>query len=130
MQLTEAHLNDEIAKRMARVVEFVAGKAKARVIGKRASNPPYLLGVVSGRLRQSIGAKVTRTPEGVQGKVGTRVVYAAIHEFGGKTKQGGVIPARPYLGPALAESRQMIVEELGDAYVATLRRAKTEAGVA
>ncbi len=52
----------------------------------------------SGTLRGSIAVY----PQGGgRVKVGTPVVYAAIHEFGGAMANGGTMPQRPYLIPAL-----------------------------
>lgn len=52
--------------------------------------------VDSGRLRTSI----TYRADAKQVSVGTNVIYAAIHQFGGNAGRGGSarIPARPYLG--------------------------------
>jgi phage virion morphogenesis protein len=49
-----------------------------------------------GNLRGSI----THQPSADQVEVGTNVIYAAIHQFGGKAGRGRqvTIPARPYLG--------------------------------
>ena len=50
---------------------------------------------LTGRLRRSFSVKAT----GSRATVGTNVVYAAIHQAGGKTGRGGkaTIPARPFL---------------------------------
>lgn len=41
-------------------------------------------------------------------KVGTELLYGAIHQFGGDTSQGHpAIPARPYLGLSEANSREI-----------------------
>ena len=78
------------------------------------------LRIVSGRLARSLtGArKGGRNPESVYelsiggGEIrltfGSSVPYSRIHEFGGTAGKGAVIPARPYLGPALEEERQNI----------------------
>jgi phage virion morphogenesis protein len=49
--------------------------------------------------------------------VGTDIVYAAIHQFGGETGRGNktIIPARPFLGVReedWAEIESMLVNEL------------------
>ena len=51
----------------------------------------------TGRLASSITHRVSIGPSGFEGQVGTNVEYAAIHEKGGVTKKGAVMPARPYL---------------------------------
>lgn len=50
----------------------------------------------SGRLRQSITHKATAR----RARVGSNLVYAAIHQFGGQAGRGRKVsvPARPYLG--------------------------------
>ena len=52
----------------------------------------------TGRLRGSIAYVLTDGGRGVE--VGTNVVYAAIHQFGGRAgrRRRARIPARPYLG--------------------------------
>ena len=52
----------------------------------------------TGRLRGSIAHVFTDGGRGVE--VGTNVVYAAIHQWGGRAGRGrrAKIPARPYLG--------------------------------
>ena len=52
----------------------------------------------TGRLRGSIAHTLTDGGRGVE--IGTNVVYAAIHQFGGRAGRGrrARIPARPYLG--------------------------------
>lgn len=48
----------------------------------------------SGRLRRSITFKVTSEGTVVSGLVGTNVVYARIHEFGGHTKPHLILPKK------------------------------------
>ena len=52
----------------------------------------------TGRLRGSIAHTVTDGGRAVE--VGSNVLYAAIHQFGGRAGKGlrATIPARPYLG--------------------------------
>ncbi|MDD9993227.1 MAG: phage virion morphogenesis protein [Rhodospirillales bacterium] len=52
----------------------------------------------SGRLRGSIAHTVTEGGRAVE--VGSNVLYAAIHQFGGRAGRGRkvALPARPYLG--------------------------------
>jgi phage virion morphogenesis protein len=70
--------------------------------------------IQSGRLRNSISAR----RDGSKVAVGTNLVYAAIHQFGGLAGRGrGVrIPARPYLGISKAdeaEIERILKEALG-----------------
>lgn len=106
-----------ISREMKQLVLIVAGRAKFHIRGSRASNPPEQLGVVTGRLRQSITGRVEVRGIQVRGIIGPqRVAYAAIHELGGQAGRRSArvdIPARPYLAPALEESRDLIVERLG-----------------
>ena len=52
----------------------------------------------TGRLRGSIAHTVTNGGRAVE--VGSNVIYAAIHQFGGRAGRGrkAKLPARPYLG--------------------------------
>ncbi len=70
------------------------------------------LGVVTGALRNSIKFNALTSGhnlgvEGTAGLFGSRVVYAAVHEFG----YGGII-ARPYIGPAMDHLRKQLGPEL------------------
>lgn len=64
-------------------------RAQGRVRGKK----PGLTLVDTARLRNSIHARTS----GDQVEVGTDVVYARIHQLGGKAGRGAELPARPYL---------------------------------
>lgn len=122
--LKSARNLSRVARTMDVLVQEVAGEAKRHVRGSRATNPPEMLGVDTGRLRQSIRGRVESKRDELVGIVGPqRVVYAAIHELGGQAGRGRsvTIPARPYLSVALAAKQRRIVEALGDAYVAALR---------
>lgn len=95
--------------------QLIAGEAQKNVSGGGSSMTS--LNVRKGRLKQSIVAKKLR--RGAV-RVGTNVIYARIHEYGGvirpvrakalrfRTRDGTwvttkkvVMPARPYLIPAL-----------------------------
>ncbi|WP_167764544.1 phage virion morphogenesis protein [Thermus tengchongensis] len=60
--------------------------------------------IMTGRLKNSIGWKVV----GSRIYVGTNVVYARIHQFGGYAGRGRKvrIPARPYLGISQEDLRE------------------------
>ena len=91
---------------------FAEGEAK-----KNLSGGPRNVKVVSGHLRRSIKSSVN--PLDLTGTIGSDVIYAAIHEYGGDitAKKGRflvfqanghwiktpkvTIPKRPYLTPAL-----------------------------
>lgn len=68
--------------------------------------------VLTGRLRSSITTEVKKRGQGYRGNVGTNVKYAPFVEFGTSK-----MPARPYLYPALKESKgdiqSFILSELG-----------------
>lgn len=61
----------------------------------------------TGRLRNSITSRYG----GDYAEVGTNVVYAPIHQFGGKAGRGVNIPARPFIGMS-ADDRALVVERL------------------
>lgn len=79
---------------------------RERLTGPR----PRYLGVVSGRLRSSITVQAARKDDdNYVAKIGTNVIYAAIHEFG----MEGRMPARPFLRPAIEErENQRIVLQI------------------
>lgn len=119
-----------ISKELALIAEELVGEAQRNIRGSRATNPPQVLGVGQedgGRLRGSITRDPVKMMGGALGvRIGPqRVVYAAIHEFGGKAGRGRsvTIPARPYLGPALEKKLDDIVDRLGSAYVGSVLEA-------
>jgi hypothetical protein len=119
-------LDVELEARMGRLALEIAGQAAKHIVGSRATNPPYLLGVKSGDYRRHLtGFARRRGPgiiEGIITPQGLR--YPIVHEFGsaaiGHPEMN--IPARPVLGPALKEKEHRILEELGGAFKAVLGR--------
>jgi phage gpG-like protein len=77
----------------------------------RLSGPrPTILGVRTGRLRSSIAT----TPAQKSGDtyyctIGTNVVYARIHEYGGQTGRNHAVnmPKRPFMRPAVEDRANM-----------------------
>jgi HK97 gp10 family phage protein len=66
----------------------------------------------TGTLRRSISSSVSTSGTATIGKVGTNVEYAAIHEFGGRTREHDILPKR---GRALAfpwKGKQMILAKV------------------
>lgn len=113
-----------MSRAMRRAMEDAVGKVRNTTV---RSLRGQILHVKTGRLWQNIQTEVSETGgDVVTGKVGTNVEYAAIHEFGGVTRPhditqtrtskkgqqytvvihhpGAVVPARPYLRPALEDS--------------------------
>ena len=64
----------------------------------------------TGNLRRSITKSLIPASGGLSQRIGTDVVYAAIHEFGGVTGRGHRtrIKARPYFRPAIKEKTPKI----------------------
>ena len=77
---------------------------RARLKGQ--GNAPLTILRLRGRLVGSINYQVA----GNQLKVGTNIVYGAIHQFGGKAGRGRkvTIPARPYLGISPADREDIL----------------------
>jgi phage gpG-like protein len=118
----------------------VAGQAQRNVTSGGTG-----LHVRTGRLRSSIGAELL---PGSAVTIGTNVVYARIHEFGGRTRPmtiepvrrtalrftvggrtvfakrvshpGSHIPARPYLRPAVDQRRAQVLDILRRVYAGPL----------
>lgn len=66
----------------------------------------------TGNLRRSITFKVGEAAGKVEGAVGSNLVYAAIHEFGGVAGRGHSVQIKPkrYLGRAIDESKKDIAD--------------------
>ena len=99
-------------------------RTRARRKGRAVTARPEQLGIDTGRLRQSIGSKrapgVFRRGETIFGgafvEAGTAVVYAPIHEFGGKAgrNRSVTIPARPFFLPGIKKARPAVEAILGE----------------
>lgn len=139
------NLRAALVRKTYELVLRLEGKVKQKLSGQ-------VLNVVTGALRRSIHSKVTSGPEFVRGQVFSSgdVKYAAIHEFGGKTRAhqivatkaralsfmmggkqvfaqsvnhpGSTIPARPYMRPSLAEMRDDIVRGYRQAAMEALQK--------
>lgn len=116
VQGAQRRVPDAIEQAMRQVTLIVAGRAQKNITGSRATNPPHVLGRVTGRLAGSITTRVSRRGPVVQGRVGTNVVYGPPHELG-----LGRMPRRPYLAPALDASQKNIRDMLGRAFVGAVR---------
>lgn len=66
------------------------------VATKLTSAGPRYLNVRTGLLRRSIRKSPARFGSGgaIQSAIGSNVIYAAIHEFGGKTKAHRIVPSK------------------------------------
>jgi HK97 gp10 family phage protein len=142
LKKAKSALDRELNGALLKAGLVVAGQAQRNVSGPR----PDRLGVVTNRLRSSISAVLVANG---RVKVGTNVVYAAIHEYGGRTKPhlirprkakalswqgeggeiftrrsvnhpGSVIPARPYLHPALESRRAQALQIIRKVYAGPL----------
>lgn len=89
-----------------------------------------VLQVRSGRLWRSLGKKLGVFARNIVGRVGTRVVYAKVHEFGAIIKPKNaeflvfthrgrmyrarqvVIPKRPFMQPTMREARMPILRHI------------------
>ena len=116
-----ALLRSELAKSMNKL----AFDLQAHVKEDKLSG--QVLNVRTNRLRSSISKVVTEQTNEISAFVGTNVVYAAIHEYGGqvRTRLGtgkissklhgkafAVMPERSFLRSALEDFRQNIRDEL------------------
>lgn len=96
----------------------VALDASALEVQNRAKElAPYR----TGNLRRSITRRFVPTSGGFAAAVGTNVVYAAIHEFGGMTGRGHHTHIKPfnnqgYFRPAIDEKR-VTIEALFDRFI-------------
>ncbi len=84
-----AHLQNAVDTTMARLVIKLARKVKEeKLTGQVLKTGP------TGTLRRSISPEVRSETRRITGIVGTNVVYAAIHEFGGRTSPHDILPKR------------------------------------
>lgn len=70
----------------------------------------------TGQLVASILVRVVKTKNGFQIRAGSNKTYAAVHQLGGTTENGLVVPARPYIvlqNEDLEEIMTIISEVLG-----------------
>jgi phage gpG-like protein len=138
------HMPEKLRTALVRKVTALALKLEAKVKDKLTNK---VLHVRTGALRRSIFSQVDDTATSVTGKVGSSgdVKYAAIHEFGGRTRAhiiepkkakvlafmmggkqmfaarvnhpGSVIPERSYLRSSMREMREEITVGLKEAIV-------------
>jgi len=91
-----------VFKGMKRALLLVESEAK------QSFGRPDNLKVRTGHLRRSIATRVERKGSGeVVGSIGSNVVYAAIHEFGGphpRSTTGKQMKKRPYIRPAIDDN--------------------------
>lgn len=128
----------DVHRRVAMAVRELGTRLQGRVKEKLSDD---VLHVRSGRLRRSINMKFVDDGFSMTATVGTNVVYARIHEMGGKTAPhviearnakalrfmgsggnwvfakrvnhpGSVMPQRSFLRSSLEEMRPMILERL------------------
>jgi phage gpG-like protein len=107
---------DRLLDIMQAFVQSSVGTSKKEYL----SGPrPEKLGVVTGRLRSSIMGRTRKSGKSVIGTIGSRVVYAPIHEFGGFTGRGRKvnIPARPFLGAAVEDNRKRLEDLIKEAVI-------------
>lgn len=120
------------AKAVEREVKLQLSKGKSATtlgIGKSEE------GAIPGRLRASITSRMTGAPPAMEARIGPqRVIYAAIHEFGGVIRPrtarflvftiGGrkifarkvTMPKRPYLVPGAAAAEPIVIRLLGESF--------------
>jgi len=96
----------ELASKFPDKLRGVITKSVLVVEGRAKKTVP----VLTGRLRSSITHEVNKEGVGYVGKVGTNVEYAPAVEFGLKRSR-----AKPYLFPAMKESKGDIIRFLTNA---------------
>lgn len=104
---------DRLTARLGAIEQDMLEAAQARmaaVLERVKREAQESCPVQSGRLRSSITAQVTRTPEGITCKLCAQAPYAAAVELG-LTRQA----ARPFLYPAYAANRHAMLEAAGRA---------------
>lgn len=86
--------------------QFTKSHPKGTDTPSAPGEPPA---IVTGTLRRSITSSRPRIRGGhAVGEVYPSVVYGRIQELGGTAGRGAVLPARPYAGPGLEQSKERI----------------------
>lgn len=113
---------------LLKVITSLSIQLTAYVKDKKLSG--QVLNVRTGTLRRSITFRVNSLPDKIEGVVGTNLIYAAIHEYGGqfRTRLGtgknppkvggkpfGTMPERSFLRSSLRENSSNIVRQLNAA---------------
>ena len=106
-------MNDRIRRSLRTAIEKEAIFETGYV--KRNKLSGQVLNVRTGTLRRSIAYRIESGDTFVTAKIGTNVIYAAIHEYGGviQTKFATIrMPMRSYMRTTLQDNRQRIFESL------------------
>lgn len=90
-----------------------------REVKKKLSND--VLKVQSGNLRSSIHAEVEKSHGKIMAVVGTKVNYAATHEYG-LTVNHIRYKKRSFLNSALEEQKEKMIEELKKSVIISIQR--------
>lgn len=95
-------IRDAMVQETRQTGEDIVATAKRDYLSGRPG-----LNVRTGRLRSSITYQVRNNGDLIDLSVGSNVIYARIHEYGGDTGRNHktYIPPRPYLGPSFAENK-------------------------
>ena len=107
---TAPPLSDMITSRSNRLISSILGSFNFNSTGL----PPKTKSLLStppkaGKGKSESIREIKVTPFGFSGIMGSKVPYAAIHEFGGDTGRA-TIPARPYLHPAIEKSQEHVFD--------------------
>jgi len=95
---------------------------EARV--KERFGTPDNLRVRTGHLRRSITSKVEERGDLIVGIIGSKIIYSAIHEFGGFAGPNRriYITARPFIGPEITKNEKKIADLIKDRVVKELNK--------
>lgn len=108
------------AERIAKEAVTLGGRSGLRV------RTGLLRASIAGRLGKEQGVKALILSAGGRRR-GRDVVYARIHELGGKAGRRNArvtIPARPFLGPAVEDVAKTIPDKMGQAVTDAVRAAE------
>jgi phage gpG-like protein len=112
----------KLKETMGQVVLFLASYVQSQKLSGQ------VLHIRTNRLKSSIQGTTNDDGQSLEGKVGTNVIYARIHEYGGEikaknspllrfkigdqwiSKKKVTMPERPYLRPSLQENKEFIVQ--------------------
>jgi len=104
--------SDEVPSLFGRLMHKGLEMARRNITTQYLTGPrPSKLGVVTGRLRSSIGYQIQVQKNFILGVIGTKVWYARLHEEGTTFLRGGVsvtFPTRPFIEPGLTDTEDYI----------------------
>ena len=107
---------DDLRQKLRYAIEIEAMYETAYIKNSKLSG--QVLHVRTGTLRRSITHRLTSNESSVKATIGTNVIYAAIHEYGGIIHQKNRVihmPMRSFMRSTLKDNKQRIINAIKNA---------------